>query len=35
LVGGNVEDGDISGKMLSVVKVWTQAGYKVVRSSLM
>jgi hypothetical protein len=29
-----VEDGDISDKMLSVVKVWTQVGYKVVQSSL-
>jgi hypothetical protein len=28
-----VDDGDSSNKMLSAVKVWTLAGYEVVRSS--
>jgi hypothetical protein len=33
-VDGDVDDGDSSDKMLPTMKVFTQAGYKVVRSSL-
>jgi hypothetical protein len=32
-VGGNVDDGDSSDKMLPAVNVWMQVGYDVVRSS--